>query len=830
MSDNPIDAEGKGTNDSASSVAPECMNEKIDNIEEEEDSINVHSANIGSDKGTNDREDDREYDLDFPSFPKKTTINESHVSPTGSPRLDAQGDKGTFKQILSGIQNKGNKVNFRFIEPMQNLENDIDVELPVESIREVNDRYSNTLYGYFVGKRLAYPAVKSYVTNVWKKFGLDKIMMNSKGFFFFKFNSEERLKGVLESGPWIIRSCPIILNKWSPDIPLTKEELDKVPVWVKIHDIPLAGFTDIGLSMIASKIGNPMSLDSYTSTMCKEAWGRPNFARALIEISSAKELKETIKMAIPNVDSTSKAICDLNVEYEWQPPRCSKCAIFGHKDTQCPKNVIVIDQPRTTANDGFEEVKKKNAFKGEQNKKQNGYMVGKQKRALVYRPIKKTVETQAHTHESNSGNKKDNVMDPGTSGVALKNPFEVLNELDDGYVRQENPPVVSKPLEYEESDLEINKDETSQFMANTTKGFATWNIRGLNLHPKQKGITDVVYDNDLCLCGILETHVDITKLTSICSNVFPNWMWVSNQAMCSGGTRIILGWNPNIVHVMVLNMTHQVIHCFINSLAGSVQLYVSIIYADNYYITRRALWTDLKMYKSFVGNHPWVLMGDFNVALDPEDYSVGSSRVTIAMKDFRDCVEELNMSDINHSGFDYVLLKGWRRVIVGHKMFQVVKKLRWLKKPLHKLMWQKGNLHTRVVKLKEELDEAQMALDRCPFSSDLREDASCLLRAYNDAILDEERFLKQKSKVEWLRVGDNNSSYFHKVVNGKKHRCRISAIVDDQGVTVEDADIPNLREQGYAAGCSGWNRSRSSYGDGLVWLLSETENSWFKLD
>ncbi|GJW91293.1 putative gag-pol polyprotein [Tanacetum coccineum] len=57
-----------------------------------------------------------------------------------------------------------------------------------------------------------------------------------------------------------------------------------------------------GLSEIASKIGNPMMLDSFTSTMCNESWGRNSFASAMIEISSDIELKESLVVAIPNLE------------------------------------------------------------------------------------------------------------------------------------------------------------------------------------------------------------------------------------------------------------------------------------------------------------------------------------------------------------------------------------------------------------------------------------------------------------------------------------------------------------------------------------------------
>ncbi|GKC39148.1 hypothetical protein Tco_1051532 [Tanacetum coccineum] len=53
-------------------------------------------------------------------------------------------------------------------------------------------------------------------------------------------------------------------------------------------------------------------------------------------------------------------------------------------------------------------------------------------------------------------------------------------------------------------------------------------------------------------------------------------------------------------------------------------------------------------------------------------------------------------------------------------------------------------------------------------------------RLYLAALLklsfDEERFLKQKSKIEWLRVGDTDSAYFHRSVKARSSRSRIDCI------------------------------------------------------
>ncbi|GJR50401.1 zinc knuckle CX2CX4HX4C containing protein [Tanacetum coccineum] len=138
------------------------------------------------------------------------------------------------------------------------------------------------------------------------KHGLKRIMMNTKGFFFFKFDSRAGLEAVLEGGSWLIRKSPIILKKWSMNTRLLKEELTRITIWVKLHDVPIQVFEEDGISLISTFIGKPVMLDSYTSSMCNDLWGRSSFAWCLIE-------------------------------YEWRPPRCDVCKIFGHLHDHCPK-------------------------------------------------------------------------------------------------------------------------------------------------------------------------------------------------------------------------------------------------------------------------------------------------------------------------------------------------------------------------------------------------------------------------------------------------------------------------------------------------------------
>ncbi|GJW13490.1 copia protein [Tanacetum coccineum] len=196
--------------------------------------------------------------------------------------------------------------------------------------------------GFFLGKRVAYPVVANYVRNTWGKYRLVRSMFNSStGLFSFQFSSMDGLDAMLENVSWFIRNNPLILKKWHPDENLLKEDVSTVPVWVKLHGIPVTTFSEDGLSAIATKLGTPLMLDSYTSDMCMQSWGRSSNARVMIELRADVELKDNIFVAMPKITRVGHYICNVRVENEWKPPRCASCKVFRHIHEECPKNTGV---------------------------------------------------------------------------------------------------------------------------------------------------------------------------------------------------------------------------------------------------------------------------------------------------------------------------------------------------------------------------------------------------------------------------------------------------------------------------------------------------------
>ena len=209
----------------------------------------------------------------------------------------------------------------------------------------------------------------------------------------------------------------------------------------------------------------------------------------------------------------------------------------------------------------------------------------------------------------------------------------------------------------------INRGQALPFSMFLMFSVASWNIRGLSHSPKQKEVRQVMNENNLSVCAILESHVDASVVYDTCRKVCRRWKWTSNGNLCNKGSRIILGWNDDIVDVMVLAQTNQVMHVQVNIRADSKTLFCSFVYADNYYVNRRALWSNLVGHAAFMCNRPWVLLGDFNAALNLEDHSCGGYTPNIAMREFKDCVMSMEVMDINSTGLHFT----WNQKPKGSK-------------------------------------------------------------------------------------------------------------------------------------------------------------------
>ncbi|GJZ32120.1 hypothetical protein Tco_0577556 [Tanacetum coccineum] len=108
------------------------------------------------------------------------------------------------------------------------------------------------------------------------------------------------------------------------------------------------------VSVIATKLSTPLMLESYTSDMCMQSWGRLSYARAMIELRADVESKDIIGMVMPKLVSEGFYMCTIRIEYKWKPLKCSSCKVFGYVLNECPKNIVLdveknLKNPRQAA-------------------------------------------------------------------------------------------------------------------------------------------------------------------------------------------------------------------------------------------------------------------------------------------------------------------------------------------------------------------------------------------------------------------------------------------------------------------------------------------------
>ena len=116
-----------------------------------------------------------------------------------------------------------------------------------------------------------------------------------------------------------------------------KKDLSCILVLEKFYDIPLVAYTSEGLSLIASKIGTPIMLDSCTNNMCLDSWGRSSYARVLIEISVSNGFCDNLIMVVPKLNGSGYTKKYIRIKYEWETPHCGTCLLFGYSLDECPK-------------------------------------------------------------------------------------------------------------------------------------------------------------------------------------------------------------------------------------------------------------------------------------------------------------------------------------------------------------------------------------------------------------------------------------------------------------------------------------------------------------
>lgn len=126
---------------------------------------------------------------------------------------------------------------------------------------------------------------------------------------------------------WNIGNIPLVVTKWTPDELKEKPEIQSIPMWVYLKNVPMHLFSWQGLSFITSAVGHPVKLHPETAS-CSNF----KLAKIFVNADLSKELPRTINYTKNGKSTTVEFI------YPWLPVRCHTCSKWGHVDKVCVMN------------------------------------------------------------------------------------------------------------------------------------------------------------------------------------------------------------------------------------------------------------------------------------------------------------------------------------------------------------------------------------------------------------------------------------------------------------------------------------------------------------
>ncbi|GJT18231.1 hypothetical protein Tco_0876937 [Tanacetum coccineum] len=154
--------------------------------------------------------------------------------------------------------------------------------------------------------------------------------------------------------------------------------------------------------------------------------------KGLEEVFENGALDDPITMGIPLLDGFGFSKETVRVEYEWKPPQCDHCKIFGHVDDQCPKNAMNIPTIDMT-NDGFQVVV---------NKQKMNHGNSPKNRAPNMSTSTKDGSKPSSSFYSASSKKGDRKAPTNLSNMPTSNPYDLLSQEFDpeNYTRSRGDP------------------------------------------------------------------------------------------------------------------------------------------------------------------------------------------------------------------------------------------------------------------------------------------------------------------------------------------------------------------------------------------------------
>ncbi|XP_062075488.1 uncharacterized protein LOC133779554 [Humulus lupulus] len=286
--------------------------------------------------------------------------------------------------------------------------------------------------------------------------------------------------------------------------------------------------------------------------------------------------------------------------------------------------------------------------------------------------------------------------------------------------------------------------------------------------------------------AFLETKLCGNKMEEMMASNFVLWNCYTGSA--SEG-RILLVWQANIVSVEVLQESDQFIHTYVKDLGSDKEF--SFDFDDclgGRAITSMEMvdaqrWRSLGLVDELrtSGSHfTWMNKQAAETRIYSKLDRIFTNEAWMDL--FPRSEAYVNWDVLSDHCFRETVLQSWSKPIKAHGLERIMRKLVRLKHVLRQFNRREiGDVVHKYAIAKGIYQSSQCQLQKDPHSADLQREERSAFEIFSSQSRYYESYLRQRSKINWLQFGDDNTAYFHACLKQRKATNRITSFIDDDG-------------------------------------------------
>lgn len=257
---------------------------------------------------------------------QQTAVREFPCVPVQKIPVPELKDDGTLRFLWAARMNPATRNLYRAAKPTFRLDGTPQVTIPSQVLSLGPENKREYVIGQF--HRCSLPPgglIHAVVNRLWGRscrIGCRKLSETS---YMFHIPHDSTREWVVQRGVWHVDDCLLFVSPWKPANSLKVPEVSTIPVWITLKNVPDCCYSRLGLSHVASGLGEPMQ--THKPRLDPTSLGE---AKLLVEVELDKPFPKQIAL-----DDKQGNIFLVDVEYTWIPSVCGRCGHLGHKEKRC---------------------------------------------------------------------------------------------------------------------------------------------------------------------------------------------------------------------------------------------------------------------------------------------------------------------------------------------------------------------------------------------------------------------------------------------------------------------------------------------------------------